>query len=142
MQRVLCDFLYTTFCALRLYPRERLISDISMIINNDKKNRGRFPRFYVFPRKRLSAHMWNSRGHVTRVKQVSRIASGEGMRAGCREMISLLRESRERSVERNGRRPDSAASSCAKPWRGNQVVYASKRRDIQIRVWPIRRTNP
>lgn len=73
-----------------------------MVINNDKKEkrtpRSRFPRFYVFPRKHLLAHMWISRGHVTRVKQVSRIAPGEGTRAGCREMISLLRESRERSA--------------------------------------------
>lgn len=91
--------------------------------NKQRQKRPRcFPCFYVFPRKRLSAHTWISRGHVTRVKQVSRIASGEGTRAGCCEMISLLRESRERSVERNGQRPDSTASSRSL---GNEIVYAN-----------------
>jgi len=93
-----------------------------MVVNNDKRTA---VRFYVFLRKRLSAHMWISRGHVTRVKQVSRIASSKGTRAGCREMISLLRESRERSIGRNDRWPDSAASSCTKPWRGNETVYTN-----------------
>lgn len=108
----------------------RLISDISMVMNNDKKGHDVFPVFMFFLGNVYPHTCESLVGHVTRVKQVSRTASGEGTRAGCCKMISLLRESRRREAARQH-------GVLAKPWQRNCI---RKRKSIWIGVWPIRQT--